>query len=158
LSGELFKAMTGTAITHVPYKGSFPAMVDLVGGQVSMMFDNLPTAIPHIRTGRIHALGVTSAQRSPSLPDLPTIAESGLPGYDVVSWFGVLGPAAMPRPLIDRLHAEIVKALGVADVKDRLAGLGAVIVGSSPAEFTAYIKSEIIKWEKVVRVSGARAE
>jgi tripartite-type tricarboxylate transporter receptor subunit TctC len=158
LSGELFKAMTGTNIVHVPYKGSFPAMMDLVGGQVSMMFDNLPTAIPHIRTGRIRALGVTSAQRSPSLPELPTIAESGLPGYDVVSWFGVLAPAAVPRPLIERLHAEIVKALALPDVKERLAGLGAVIVASSPEQFAAYIRSEIVKWEKVVKISGARAE
>jgi tripartite-type tricarboxylate transporter receptor subunit TctC len=123
-----------------------------------MMFDNLPTAIAHIRTGRIRALGVTSAQRSPSLPELPTIAESGLPGYDVVSWFGVLAPAAVPRPLIERLHAEIVKALALPDVKERLAGLGAVIVASSPEQFATYIRSEIVKWEKVVKISGARAE
>ena len=158
LSGELFKTMAGLEYPHVPYKGSAPAMLDLVGGHVSFMFDNLPTAYPHIKGGKIRALGVTAGKRARVLPDVPTIAQAGLPGYEVESWFGVFAPSATPRPLIERLHQELVKSLAMADVRQKLEEQGADIVGSSPAEFAAHVKREIAKWARVVKDSGARVE
>lgn len=158
LSGELFKTMAGLDYPHVPYKGSAPAMLDLVGGHVSFMFDNLPTAYPHIKGGKIRVLGVTAARRARVLPDVPTIAQAGLPGYEVESWFGVFAPAGTPKLLIDRLHAELVKALAMPDVRQKLEEQGADIVGSSPEQFAAHVKREIAKWAKVVKASGARVE
>jgi tripartite-type tricarboxylate transporter receptor subunit TctC len=158
LSGELFKTMAGLDYPHVPYKGSAPAMLDLVGGHVSFMFENLPTAYPHIKGGKIRVLGVTAARRARVLPDVPTIAQAGLPGYEVESWFGVFAPAGAAKPLVDRLHAELVKALAIPDVRQKLEEQGADIVGSSPEQFAAHVKREIAKWAKVVKDSGARVE
>lgn len=158
LSGELFKTMAGLDYPHVPYKGSAPAMLDLVGGHVSFMFDNLPTAYPHIKAGKIRALGVTASRRARVLPDVPTIAQAGLSGYDVESWFGIFAPAGTPRPLIDRLYADSAKILAMPDVRQKLEEQGADIVGSTPEQFAAHVKREIAKWAKVVKDSGARVE
>ena len=158
LSGELFKTMAGLDYPHVPYKGSAPAMLDLVGGHASFMFDNLPTAYPHIKGGKIRALGVTATKRARVLPDVPTIDQAGLPGYDVESWFGMLAPAGTPRALIDRLYNETAKILAMPDVRQKLEEQGAEIVASTPDQFTAHIKREIAKWAKVVKASGARVD
>ena len=158
LSGEMFKQMTGTEIVHVPYKGSAPAVTDLLGGQVSMMFDNMPSVLPQVKAGKLRALGVTSARRSPAAPEIPTIAESGVPGYEVDSWFGILAPAGTPKEIVAKLSAEIVKILQMPDVKERLAGQGAVPVGNTPEQFAEHIAKETAKWAKVVKTSGAKVD
>jgi tripartite-type tricarboxylate transporter receptor subunit TctC len=158
LSAELFKMMTGTQMTHVPYKGSAAALPDVMSGQVNIMFDNAPTVVPHIRGGKLKAMAVTSAARSPALPNVPTVAETGLTGFEASSWFGVLAPAGTPKDIVDRLSREIAKALATPEMKERLLNLGADPVGSTPEQFTAHIKSEIDKWAKVVRASGAKVE
>ena len=158
LSGELFKAMTGVDIVHVPYKGSGPAVVDLLGGQVEMMFDNLPSSAPHIKAGKLRPLGVTSKERSPTLPDVPTIAEAGVPGYEALSWFGVLVPAGTPDAVVTRLQQEIAKILADPAMRERFAELGAVPVGDTPAEFAAFIGSETAKWADVVQKAGITLE
>jgi tripartite-type tricarboxylate transporter receptor subunit TctC len=158
LSGELFKAMTGTDIVHVPYKGSGPAVTDLLGGQVQMMFDNMPSSLPHVKAGKLRALGVTSAKRSPALPEVPTIAEAGVPGYDATSWFGILAPAGTPEPLVTRLQGAIVQALGEPEMRQRMADLGAEPVGDTPAEFGQFITAELAKWAKVVNDAGVKLE
>ena len=158
LSGEMFKQMTGTDIVHVPYKGSAPAITDLLGGQVSMMFDNLPSGLPHVQGGKLRALAVTSAKRSPAAPDIPTIAESGVTGYEVDSWFGILAPAGTPKEIVAKLNAEIVKILQMPDVKERLAAQGAVPVGNTPEQFAEHIARETAKWAKVVKTSGAKVD
>jgi tripartite-type tricarboxylate transporter receptor subunit TctC len=145
-------------LVHIPYKGSAPGVVDLLAGQVAVMTPNVLTALPHIKSGRLRALAVTSAKRSEALPEVPTIAESGLPGYDSVQWYGVLAPAGTPREIVARLHAEIARALRAPDVRERLAADGAEPVGSSPEEFAAFIKSEIDKWARVASAAGFRAE
>ena len=158
LSGELFKAMTGVDIVHVPYKGSGPAVVDLLGGQVQMMFDNLPSSAPQIKAGKLRPLGVTSKERSPTLPDVPTIAEAGVPGYEALSWFGVLVPAGTPDAIVAKLQNEIAKALADPAMRERFAELGAVPVGGSPAEFAELITAETAKWAKVVQDAGIKLE
>jgi tripartite-type tricarboxylate transporter receptor subunit TctC len=166
LSGELFKTMTGVNMVHVPYKGSAPAITDLIGGQVQVMFDNLPSSLQQIKAGKLRAIAVTSAQRSPALPDLPTIAESGLPGFEATSWFGVLAPAGTPPAIINRLNAEINKWLQSPDGKEKLLAQGALIeprgesvtAGGSPEQFAAFIRSETDKWAKVIKASGARVD
>lgn len=158
LAGELFKSMTGISMTHIPYKGSAPALTDLIGGQTNMMFDNLPSSMQHIKSGTLRALAVTSAKRSPALPDVPTVAESGVPGFEASSWFGVLAPAGTPKEIVAKINADIVKALAAPDIKERLSGQGAEPVGNSPEQFAAYIKTEIVKWAKVVKDSGAKIE
>jgi tripartite-type tricarboxylate transporter receptor subunit TctC len=158
LSGELFKTMAGVDMVHVPYKGSAPALTDLMGGQVNLMFDNLPSALAHIKAGKLRALAVTSSKRSPALPDVPTISEAGLPGFEASSWFGVFAPAATPKEIIARLSAEIVKVINSAELKERLAAQGAEVVGGSPEQFAAHIKSETAKWAKVVKASGATVD
>jgi tripartite-type tricarboxylate transporter receptor subunit TctC len=158
LSGELFKSMAGVDMLHVPYKGSGPAVSDLIGGQVNLMFDNMPSSLPHVKAGRLRAIAVTSAKRSPAMPDLPTIAESGVPGYDAVAWFGVLAPAGTPPAIVKKLNAEIVKVLKSPDVAARLAGQGAEPVSNTPEEFSAYIKTEMVKWAKVIKASGAQVD
>jgi tripartite-type tricarboxylate transporter receptor subunit TctC len=158
LSAELFKTMAGVDMLHVPYKGSAPALTDLIGGQVNLMFDNLTSSLSHIKAGKLRALAVTSSKRSPALPDVPTIAEAGLPGFEASSWFGVFAPAGTPPELIARLNKEIVKALSSAELKERLAGQGAEAVGDSPEQFAAHIKSETAKWAKVVKASGATVD
>ena len=158
LSGELFKSMTGVDMVHVPYKGSGPAVVDLLGGQVEMMFDNLPSSAPHIKAGKLRPLGVTSKERSPTLPDVPTIAEAGVPGYEALSWFGVLVPAGTPDAVVTRLQQEIAKILADPAMRERFAELGAVPAGDTPAEFAAFIGSETAKWADVVQKAGITLE
>jgi tripartite-type tricarboxylate transporter receptor subunit TctC len=155
LSGELFKQMTGVDMQHVPYRGSAPAVSDLLGGQISVMFDNMPSAIQHVKGGKLRALAVTTAKRSPALPDVPTIAEAGVPGYEATSWFGLLAPAGTPAPIVAKLNASILKALADPEVKKKLAEQGAESHGEKPEEFAAFIKSETAKWGKVVKESGA---
>ncbi len=156
VSGELFKAMTGIDMTHVPYKGRATAIPDLLGGRVTMMFDNMPSSLPLVREGKLKALGVTSSKRSGAAPDIPTIAESGLPGFEAVSWFAVFATGGTPRPIADKLSAEIAKIMHLPDVHKKATDLGLDVVGSNPDELAAFQKSEIQKWSKVVKDSGAR--
>ena len=158
LSGELFKTMAGVDMVHVPYKGSAPALVDLVGGQVQVMFDNLPSSLQQIKAGKLRAVAVTSAQRAPALPDVPTIAESGLPGFEATSWFGVLAPAGTPPEIITRLNTEIDKWLQTPEAKEKLLAQGAAAAGGSPEDFAIYIRSETDKWAKVIKASGAKVD
>ena len=158
LAGELFKVMAGVQMTHIPYKGSAPALQDLIGGQVQLMFDNLPPSLPHIKAGKLRALAVTSATRSSALPDTPTIAESGLPGFEASSWFGVLAPAGTPPAIIARLNAEIGAWLASAEAKEKMLALGANIGGGSPEDFARHIAAETAKWQKVVKASGAKVD
>jgi tripartite-type tricarboxylate transporter receptor subunit TctC len=158
LSGELFKAMSGTDMQHIPYKGSPPALQDVVGGQVTMTFDNITTAWPLAKAGKLRALAVTTARRSSIAPDVPTLAESGLPGFEVGSWQGVFAPAGTPPEIVKRLNAEIVKALNLPDVREKLGSLGAEIVANSPEEFSALVKAEVVKWAEVVKKSGAKVD
>jgi len=158
VSGELFKTMTGIDMTHIPYKGRASAIPDLLGGRVTMMFDNMPSSLPLVKEGKLRALGVTSLKRSPAAPEIPTIAEQGLPGFEAVSWFALFAPAGTPRPVVDRLQAEVKKTLASPDVAKRLAEIGLEPVGSSPDELAAFQRSEIAKWAKVVKDSGAKPE
>ncbi|MCR5884658.1 tripartite tricarboxylate transporter substrate binding protein [Rhizobacter sp. J219] len=158
LSGELFKSMTGTFLVHFPYRGSGPALLDLIGGTMDLMFDNLPSAMPHIKAGKLKALGVTTAQRSAALPDVPTIAEAGVKGFEASSWFGLLAPAGTPADIVNRVQQEAAKALGAPELKERLLAQGAIPSGIKPAEFAAYIAAETKKWEQVVKVSGAKVD
>ncbi len=158
LAGELFKAMAGIEMTHVPYKGAAPAMNDLIGGQIQLMFDNLASSLGQVRAGRVRALAVTTARRSALAPELPTIAESGLPDFDISTWFGVFAPAGTPREVLDRLQAEFTRALSIPEVRDRMLSLGAEPVGNRPEEFAAYIRAESDKYARVIRASGAKAD
>lgn len=158
MSIELLKSMAGIEMVHIPYKGTAPGVVDLLAGQVLVMAPNLLTALPHIKSGKLRALAVTSSKRTQALPEVPTVAESGLAGYDSTQWYGVLAPAGTPRDIVLRLHDEIVRALRDAEVGKRLAADGAEAVGSSPEEFAAFIKSESEKWAKVAAAAGIKAE
>jgi tripartite-type tricarboxylate transporter receptor subunit TctC len=158
VSGELFKTMTGIDMTHIPYKGRASAIPDLLGGRVTMMFDNMPSSLPLVREGKLRALGVTSAKRSQAAPDIPTLAEAGLPGFEAVSWFALFAPANTPRPIVDKLQGEVSKILKSPDVAKKLLDLGLDPVASTPDELAAYQKSEITKWTKVVKDSGAKVE
>jgi len=158
LAGELFKAMAGVEMTHVPYKGAAPAMQDLVGGQVQLMFDNFASANTQVKAGKVKALAVTTARRSTLAPELPTIGEAGLAGFDINTWFGIFVPAGTPRDVVERLHAEFTRALALPDIRERLVNLGAEPVGNRPEEFAAYIKSEGEKYARVIKASGAKAE
>lgn len=158
MAGELFKQRAGVDILHVPYKGSAPAETDLMGGQVEMMFDNMPAAWPHVKAGKLRALAVTTAERSKTAPDLPTMEESGFPNFDVSSWFGVLAPAGTPADVVNKLNAAVEKAISKPDVQKRFADLGAVPVKTTPAEFGEFIKSEVATWAKVVKASGATVD
>ncbi|HET8830678.1 MAG TPA: tripartite tricarboxylate transporter substrate binding protein [Casimicrobiaceae bacterium] len=158
LSGELFKSMAGVDMQHIPYKGSPPALQDVVGGQVTMTFDNITTAWPLAKAGKLRALAVTTAKRSPIAPDVPTLAESGLAGYEVGSWQGVFAPAGTPPDVVKRLNTEIVKIINMPDVRAKLEALGAEPVGNSSDEFATIVKSEVAKWAKVVKESGAHVD
>ena len=157
LAGELLDSIAGVKMVHIPYKGGGPALTDLLGGQMQLMFATMPAAMPHVRSGKLRAVAVTSAKRSQAMPELPTIGET-LKGYEASTWYGVLAPARTPRPIVTKLHGEIVKILGVAETRDKLLLQGFEPVGGTPAEFGAYIKSEIEKWGKVVKAAGIRAE
>jgi tripartite-type tricarboxylate transporter receptor subunit TctC len=158
LSGELFKSMAGVDMQHIPYKGSPPALQDVVGGQVAMTFDNITTAWPLAKGGKLRALAVTTAKRSAVAPDVPTLSESGLAGYEVGSWQGVFAPAGTPPAVVKRLNAEIVKIINMPDVKEKLIGLGAEPVGNTSEEFAALVKTEVVKWAEVVKKSGAKVD
>ena len=158
MSIELFKSMAGIDMVHIPYKGTAPGVVDLLAGQVLVMAPNLLTALPHIKSGKLRALAVTSAKRSEALPEVPTVAEAGVPGYDSTQWYGVLAPAGTPPQIVARLHDGIVRALRDAEVGKRLAADGAEALGSSPEEFAAFIKSESEKWAKVASAAGIKPE
>lgn len=158
MSGELFKMMTGVDMMHVPYKGSAPAVTDLLGGRVQAMFDNAPSALPNVQNGRLRALAITGAKRSEALPDLPTMIEAGLPGYEVNSWFALVAPATTPREIVARLNEEVNKALRNPDVRASLAKLGADPSGSTPEQLRSFISSETARWAKVVKTSGAKVD
>ena len=155
LSGELFNAMAKVELTHIPYKGSAPAVTDLLGNQIAIMFDNMPSAIQHVRSGKLVPLAVTTAKRSPELPNVPTIAEAGVPGYEATSWFGMFAPAGTPAPVLAKLNAAIVKVLAQPDVKKKINEQGAEVYSETPEQFAAFIQTESVKWGKVVKESGA---
>jgi tripartite-type tricarboxylate transporter receptor subunit TctC len=157
MSGELFKSMTGCDMLHVPYKGAGPALVDLMGGQVDVLFDNLPSSIGHIKSGKLRALAVTSQEREPSMPHLPTVGET-VPGYEATAWFGVGMPKNTPRDVIDRINAEVNRALADPKIRERLAELGGKSIAGTPEDFGKVIAAETAKWEKVVIFSGAKVE
>ena len=158
LAGELFNSMAGVKMVHVPYKGAAPALADLLGGQVQLMFSTMPPALPHVKDGKLRALAVTSAKRSPAAPDIPTLDEIALPGFEANTWHGVVVPAGTPATIVARLNREIVAILHLPDVVERFSSQGAEALGSTPEEFAAYIRSETLKWAKAVRDSGAKAE
>ena len=161
LAAELFKSLTGTFMLHLPYRGSGPALIDLIAGNVDLMFDNLPSALPHIKSGRLKALAVTSGARSAVLPDLPTVAEAGgllLKNYEASSWFGLLAPAGTPAEVVNRVQQESAKALAQPQVKERLLSQGAIPSGMAPAAFAAFIATETKKWAQVVKASGAKVD
>jgi len=158
LASELFKLSAGVSIVHVPYKGTGQALTDLIGGQVQMMMSSMLPAIPHVKAGRLRGLAVTSARRATTLPEMPTLAESGLPGFETTSWHGMLVPAKTPKAITMRLHAEMVKTLNQPDVKERFANQGMDIVCNTPEQFAAYIKSESEKWAKVIKTIGLKPQ
>jgi tripartite-type tricarboxylate transporter receptor subunit TctC len=158
LATEYFKLKAGVDIQHIPYKGTAPALQDLLGGQIALIITGLPPVLPHTKGGKLRILGVASAKRLKSFPDIPTIAESGVPGYEATQWYGILAPAATPKEIVAKLNREIVKALKDPAVADKLAGEGAEPVGDTPDQFAAFIRSEIDLWGKVIRATGAKAE
>lgn len=161
LAGELFKSMTGSYMIHIPYRGSGPALMDLVGGNADVMFDNLPSSMQQIKSGKLKALAVTSSQRSPALPDVPTVEEAGGPmlkGYEASSWFGLLAPAGTSPDIINRIQHEVAKALATPALKEKMVAQGAIPSGNTPAEFAKLIESEHVKWAAVVKASGAKVD
>ncbi len=158
LAGELFKTLAVVDMTHIPYKGAAPAMQDLVGGRIDLMFDNLASSLSQVRAGRVKALAVTTAKRSALAPELPTIAESALPGFDITTWFGVFAPAGTPRAVLEVLHDEFTRALAAPDVREKMLALGAEPVGNRPEEFAEYIRVEAAKYARLVKSSGAKAD
>jgi tripartite-type tricarboxylate transporter receptor subunit TctC len=159
LSGELFKSMAGGLdITHIPYKGTGPALSDLLGGQIKVMFETTIAVLPHIKAGKLRAIAVTTGTRSPELPDVPTIAESGVPGYESIAWYGMAAPAGTPREIITKLNAETVKIMKSPEISKRLKEMGSHLEPGSPEQFAAFIKAETAKWAKVVKESGAKVD
>jgi tripartite-type tricarboxylate transporter receptor subunit TctC len=159
LAGELFKSRTGTFMTHFPYTGSGPALLGMLGGDMDVMFDNLPSSLPHIRAGKLKAFAVTSAQRSAVLPDVPTVEEAGaIKGFEASSWFGLLAPAGTPADIVNRVQQEVARSLGTPAMKEKLLAQGAIPSGNTPAEFARLIDSEIRKWAEVVKASGAKVD
>ena len=155
--GELFTLTTNTKMTHVPYKSSAPSLTDLISGQIQVLFNNMISTTPHVKSNRVRALATTGAKRSPALPDLPTVAESGVPGYENSSWSAIAGPAGMPKPLVARLNKEFVEILRMPDIAQKHAEVGAEIIASSPEQFHAYLKSEVAKFGKLVKAAGIKA-
>jgi tripartite-type tricarboxylate transporter receptor subunit TctC len=158
MSGAMFTQLTGTDIVHIPYKGSSPAVTDLLAGQVNMMFDNIPSSLPHIKQGKLRALATTGAKRDPALPDLPTIAEAGVPGYVANVWFGLSAPAATPRAIIDRLNGAAVQATQSPEFMKRVTALGYNIIAGSPDDMARMIQAELKRWPPIVKASGAKVE
>ena len=157
LAGELFKILAKVDMVHVPYKGGGPALIDTISGQMQIMFATMPAAMPHVKSGKVRPVAVTTAKRSQTLPELPTMAET-VKGYEASTWYGLLAPAATPAPIVARLHQSVVRILAMPDMRERLASQGFEPVGGTPAEFAAYIKSEISKWERVIRDAGIKPE
>jgi len=158
LAPELFKTMTGTTMNHIPYKGAGPAMQDLLAGQVDLMFDGMGSSAPQIRGGKLRPLAVTTTTRSPAFPDVPTVQEAGVPGYEVTTWYGLWAPAGTPPDIVNKLQAEVTKALLKQDMKEIWAAQGASSGGNTPEQFTVFIRNEVVKWAKVVKDSGARID
>jgi tripartite-type tricarboxylate transporter receptor subunit TctC len=158
LIGEHFKSVAGIQMLHVPYKGDTPALVDLASGQVSLMFGTAVSFLPYVKTGRLNALAVTNPTRSPVVPNVPTVAESGLPGFEALQWFGVYAPAGTPREIVARLNSEIAQILRMPEIRERFAGLGADVAGGSSDDFAAFQRAEVAKWTKIVKASGAKIE
>ena len=158
LSMELLKSMAGVQITHVPYKGDVPAMIDAMAGQIEMSVPTVVAASPYVKSGKLRAIAVTSVKRVAALPEVPTIAEAGVPGFESVSWGGVMAPGGTPAPVINKLNTEIVRILRLPDMQERLQALGAEVVGSSPAEFANYLETEIARWSKVARAAGVKLD
>jgi tripartite-type tricarboxylate transporter receptor subunit TctC len=158
LAGEMFKTATGVQLTHIPYKGGSPALVDLLGGQIPMLFDPIPTSLKHLNGGRLKVLAITSGQRIAILPNVPTVAESGVPGFEAVSWFGLYAPAGTPPEIVKQLNADVLQILAMPDVKEKFAEMGAVSTPMTPEAFSAYLSVEIAKYAKVIKDSGAKVE
>ncbi len=158
LACELFKSSTGVNIAHVPYKGNAPAMVDVMGGQVEMLFDQMATAVPHVKGGRVRAIAVTSAQRSPAMPEVPTVAESGVPGFETEAWFGLVGPAGMPGSVVEQIQQSFAKVLAQPQIKETLSAQGLTLIAGSPKEFGTFMRVELAKWAKVIKESGVRLD
>jgi tripartite-type tricarboxylate transporter receptor subunit TctC len=158
LVGEHFKSVAGVQMVHVPYKGDTPALIDLVSGQVHLMFGTAVSFLPYVKAGRLNALAVTNPKRSPIVPNVPTVAESGLPGFEALQWFGILAPAGLSKDVTAKLHADIVRAVRLPDVRERMTSLGAEVVANTPAEFAAFQKADTAKWAKVVKASGAKID
>ena len=158
LESELFNSVAGVKMAHIPYKGSAPALTDLVGGQLQVMFDAYASSGPFIKDGRVRLLAVTTAQRSKSLPDTPTVSESGLPGYEAMPWLGLVAPAGTPAPVVNRLYTELNDILKEPEVQERFRSLGLDIIGNKPEEFSAFLKKDIVKWAQVIKDSGAKVD
>jgi len=158
LAAEYFKTVAKVDMVHIPYKGAAPALLDVIAGQAQLYFTSPVSAQPYVQSGRVRQIAVTSAKRFPPLPDVPAVAESGFPGFDISSWWGLLGPAGLPREIVSRLNTETVKAIDSGDTKERLAGQGVMVVTSTPEQFAAHIRSEIANWSRIVAASGARIE
>jgi tripartite-type tricarboxylate transporter receptor subunit TctC len=158
LAMELFKHMTGVDIVHVPYKGAPQAVTDVVAGHMNMMFNSIAPVLPHVKSGRVRALGIASLKRSPQLPDIPTIAESGVPGFEAVNWFGLFAPAGTPKPIVRRVSDALVKVLHAPDIRSKFEALGADPVGSTPEEFAAFVRRDMLQYATVVKVSGAKID
>jgi len=158
LTGEMFKSMAGVDMVHVPYKGSAQAFPDLISGQVSLMFDATTSVMPHVKSGKLRAIAITSAQRNAALPDLPTVSESGVPGFESALWIGLFAPAGTPREIITRLNTEANKVLARTDVRDAFAQQGTEVVGGTPEQFAAQIRADIARWGKVIREAGVKME
>ena len=158
LSMELFKTLTGTTMVHVPYKGSAGVLADVMAGQIDLAMDNIPVYLPQAKAGKIRALGVSSSQRTLAAPEIPTVAEAGVPGFEALSWFGLLAPAQTPKVVVDKLAAETARILKLPEVRERISGLGAQPVGGTPHEYAKFIQAETTKWEKVIRTAGVKLE
>ncbi len=158
LASELFMSLSGVKLTHVPYKGSGPSFADLVGGQVHLTFDSLVQSLPHIQSGRLKALAVLGNKRSPLLPNVPTVAESGLPGYELTNWFGLVAPASTPKPVVAKLHADVVRALGQPELRAQLESMGADVVSNTPEQFAEQIKADSLKWAKIIKEAHIKRE
>lgn len=158
LEGELFKSMAGVYMVHIPYRGSGPALTDLVAGQVNVMFDALGSSGPFMKAGKLRALAVTTARRSQSIPELPTVAESGVPGYEAMPWLGLVAPAGTPKPIVDRVHREVAQVLQEPEIRERFKGWGLDIIGNTPAEFASFIQRDVKQWERVIRGANIKAD
>lgn len=158
LAGELFKSMAGINVVHIAYKGSVPSFTDLLGGRITYTIDNLPLALPYIKSGKLRALAVVGPRRQPTIPDVPTMAEAGIPGYELTNWFGLMVPAKTPRDVVNRISADIAKIMKMPDVRERLAGMAAEPVGSTPEQFSVFLKAETATWAKVIKDGGITAE